>query len=78
MTTRYTRFFKKFDQKNLRAKTIMDMIDKITEGHIKGVQYKGLFQTIFEIDFGFSASVSKEAFTNAYLLKLVRYAVERT
>ena len=53
------------------------MIDKITEGHIKGVQYKGLFQTIFEIDFGFSASVSKEAFTNAYLLKLVRYAVER-
>ena len=69
MTTRYTRFFKKFDQKNLRAKTIMDMIDKITEGHIKGVQYKGLFQTIFEIDFDSSnPSVSNEAFTVKALL----------
>ena len=43
MTVRHNRHFKKFDQKHLRAKTIMDIIDKITEGHVKGVQYKGMF-----------------------------------
>ena len=82
MTVRHNRHFKKFDQKHLRAKTVMDIIDKITEGHVKGVQYKGLFHLFSTIQFlpykssEFSLTIPYRIGTGNEIFE--RYAIERT
>ena len=82
MTVRHNRHFKKFDQKHLRAKTVMDIIDKITEGHVKGVQYKGLFHLFSTLQFlpdkssDFSLTMLYRIDTGNEIFE--RYAIERT